>query len=558
MTTVSGDGHKRAVLYARVSTDEQAKEDKTSIETQIEECRKYAERIGYTIVAEFREDFTSTVPMVERPEGRKLTDMLTRRDAEAVIARRVNRLSRDVVDLMVTARQWLRAGVEIHIAQHGRKVEREDDIVFMFEGWQGTQERKDIVERATEALYNKARSGRVVGTGNAPYGYRYGKGCLIIVEEEAKVVRLIFIWYTEGDERGKPLPLHAISRRLSELKIPTPVESGRKGARVRGAGIWNDSTVRGILMNETYCGVWRYGKTKSAGRQGNVTRSKQGVENQVAVAVPAIIDRETWERAQERRAYNKRMAQRNCRHDYLLRGMIRCGCGKAMVGDTVRGPYSYYCCTSHYHYYAGIEQVACSEKPVRCDAADEAAWNYILGLLKDAGAFESAIRDAQKAELDTLAPKRERLETVLSLIADCDREAKNYAQEIGRAGGAMRRALEVQIADVEKRYAALTIERDELKAQLDTQRLTEHAIQAALRFREDMIERLQAATFEDKRRVLELLQAQVTVKDRQVRTTCLIPSEYPIAQDFAKVAFDKDPEKFLKQGPSMHMMGHGH
>ncbi len=525
---------KRAVLYARVSTDEQAKEDKTSIETQIEECRKYAERIGYPIVAEFREDYTGTLPMADRPEGKKLTDMLTRREADAVIARRVNRLSRDVVDLMVTARQWLRADIEIHIAQHGRRVEREDDIVFMFEGWQGTQERKDIVERATEALYNKARNGRVVGTGNAPYGYRYGKGCLIIVEEEAGVVRLIFKWYTEGDERGKPLPLHAISRRLSELKIPTAVESGRKGARKRGAGIWNDSTVRGILMSETYCGVWRYGKTKSAGRQGNSTRPKQGLENQVAVAVPAIVGRETWERAQARRAYNKRMAQRNCKHEYLLRGFIRCGCGSAMVGDTVRGPYSYYVCVTHYHHYAGLEQAACSEKPARCDATEDAAWNYILGLLKDAGTFESAIRKAQKAELDTLAPKRERLETVLSLIADCDREAVNYVQEIGRAGEAMRRALEVQIADVEKRYAALTKEHDEIKAQLDMQRLTEHAIQAALRFREDVTVGLKAPTLEDKRRVLELLQAQVTVKDRQAQTTCLIPSEYPNVQSDAR------------------------
>jgi prevent-host-death family protein len=34
--------------------------------------------------------------------------------------------------------------------------------------------------------------------------------------------------------------------------------------------------------------------------------------------------------------------------------------------------------------------------------------------------------------MDTLAPQRERLKTVLSLIADCDKEANNYAQEIGK------------------------------------------------------------------------------------------------------------------------------
>jgi site-specific DNA recombinase len=335
---------KRAILYARVSTDEQAKEDKTSIQTQIDECRKYAERIGYPVVAEFRDDYTGMVTLAERPQGKKLAEMLQRREAEAVIARRVNRLSRDVVDLMVTARQWLRAGLEIHIAQHGRKVDREDDIVFMLEGWQGTTERRDIVERATEGLYNKARAGRVVGTGNAPYGYRYGNGCPIIVEEEAKIVQWIYVWYTQGNERGERLALWGIARRLSELRIPTPAESGRASKRMRGACIWNTLTIRGILKSEPYCGIWRYGKTKSTGKQGNQTQPRQGTEQQVAVAVRAIVDRAMSEQAQVQRKRNSQMAIRNCRREYLLRGMIRCRYGNAMVGDTSRGEYSYYVC----------------------------------------------------------------------------------------------------------------------------------------------------------------------------------------------------------------------
>jgi len=32
------------------------------------------------------------------------------------------------------------------------------------------------------------------------------------------------------------------------------------------------------------------------------------------------------------------------KREYLLRGMIRCRYGNAMVGDTSRGEYSYYVC----------------------------------------------------------------------------------------------------------------------------------------------------------------------------------------------------------------------
>jgi len=103
------------------------------------------------------------------------------------------------------------------------------------------------------------------------------------------------------------------------------------------------------------------------------------------------------------------------------------------------------------------------------------------------------------------------------------KETKNYAQEISKAGDVVRHALEAQIADVEKRYAALTKERNELESLLDARRLTEEAVKAALRFREDVVTGMQNPSFENKRKILELLDTQVTVKDRRIKTTCLIP-----------------------------------
>jgi len=101
----------------------------------------------------------------------------------------------------------------------------------------------------------------------------------------------------------------------------------------------------------------------------------------------------------------------------------------------------------------------------------------------------------EKAELPARATRARERDTqkaaILSLIVDCDKEAKNRAQEIGKAGDEMRRALEVQIADAKKRCAALTKERCKLESLLDTRRLTEGAVRTTLQFWKDVVTRMQ-------------------------------------------------------------------
>ena len=67
----------------------------------------------------------------------------------------------------------------------------------------------------------KARSGKVVGT-RAPYGYQHVRDhngkieTFEPVEEQAKVVRMIYQWYVNGDKSGKRLSEGKIAKRLSK------------------------------------------------------------------------------------------------------------------------------------------------------------------------------------------------------------------------------------------------------------------------------------------------------------------------------------------------------
>ena len=80
-----------AVIYARVSTDEQA-EQGYSLPEQVDACRKYAASNGYTVVAEFREDYTGT--RLDRPELNKVLDMAAARAFDVLIVHDVDRLAR--------------------------------------------------------------------------------------------------------------------------------------------------------------------------------------------------------------------------------------------------------------------------------------------------------------------------------------------------------------------------------------------------------------------------------------------------------------------------------
>ena len=93
MDTAQLNGHKRAVIYARVSSDEQANKG-YSLPTQIEAGEKYARDCDFEIVGRFQDDFTGTSPIETRPEGRKAYAMLRNGQADVLIAYRIDRIVR--------------------------------------------------------------------------------------------------------------------------------------------------------------------------------------------------------------------------------------------------------------------------------------------------------------------------------------------------------------------------------------------------------------------------------------------------------------------------------
>ena len=157
-----------------------------------------------------------------------------------------------------------------------------------------------------------------------PYGFKkikIGKDhTLEIVEEYAEVVRLIFNLYVKED-----ITPHSISVRLTKMGIPAPM-----------GGKWSRDTVHSMLRNHHYAGYVIYNRVKETQFLENgeiITKRVQQPEEEVIIAEGkhrAIIDRETWEQAQNLVARHPRI---NTKRELInpLAGILVCkGCGRVM------------------------------------------------------------------------------------------------------------------------------------------------------------------------------------------------------------------------------------
>lgn len=498
---------KKAAIYARVSTDDQA--DKGySLPSQLDGCRQYIEQLGYSIVVEFKEDNSGAIPVADRTQGKRLAEMVKFREVDAVVVHQVDRLSRDIVDLLATVRNWLRAGVEVYALDVG-KIESELDIVLVIKGWQGSDERKKIRERSMRGKRAKARTGRVVGT-RAPYGYdhiRDENGKVVNfkpLEEEAKIVQLIYQWYVYGDESGQRLSAGGVAKRLSEMRIPTPGETNSGYHRSRGSGMWHAYTVLSVIERETYAGIWRFGV-----RIGP-TRNERPKEEWIEVEVPPLVDRETWEAAQELRGQNKLFSRRNKQHDYLLSGLIRCVCGRAMSGEYF-SDHQYYSCTWRNNHHSHLEERTCWARSVRADAIEVDVWDSIIDLFSNLEKLEKQLRIAQQEELNALDPKLEELNAVEAMIVQTEADAVEIGQALKRVTGLVAKSLEQNMTEVNQRYDALCKRQGTLQMELSVTQLTDDAIQGVIEFAQDVFVGKENADFHVKRRNLEILNVQVVV-----------------------------------------------
>lgn len=191
---------KLAVGYVRVSTKEQAGEERFGIDLQKKEINAYASANGFRIV----QWFVDKVSGVEehKPEWEKIliAEDIMNPPFEAVIVFKSDRVSRDIKQYFYELLRLERKGIELISVNEEFQGELANVyralILFCAE-----QERRNIALRTGNGRKIKAACGGYAG-GKAPYGYYVKDGRLLIDEYEKPVVLYIFKLLFEQDENG--------------------------------------------------------------------------------------------------------------------------------------------------------------------------------------------------------------------------------------------------------------------------------------------------------------------------------------------------------------------
>jgi len=353
----------RCAIYTRKSTEEGLEQEFNSLDAQREAAEAYiasqrSER--WRLLPDRYDDGGYTGANMERPALQRLLADIEAGWVECVVTYKVDRLSRSLLDFARLMGTFEAHDVSfVSVTQQFNTATSVGRLMLNVLLSFAQFEREIIAERTRDKIRAARRKGKwtggvpILGYDVAPEG-----GRLLVNTEEAERVRAVFALYLE--RRGLLPVVQDMERRGWCNKRYVTRED-----RVRGGGPFTKTTLRCLLTNPLYIGQVRSNGSLHPGEH------------------EAVLDEDTWRRAQE---LLRRNGQNGSRHRRLgpaplLQGLLRCQpCGRAMTHSTAtRGArrYRYYVCQTAQK----LGWTACPTKSVPAEKIEASVVEQLRGLL---------------------------------------------------------------------------------------------------------------------------------------------------------------------------------
>jgi site-specific DNA recombinase len=242
---------------------------------------------------------------------------------DLILCKSISRFARNTVLTIQTIRELKAIGVEVYFDNERMSTfDEKTEFMLSIISSMAQEESRHISENVKWTFQKMMKEGKPIITTSRFLGYTKGEdGNLVIVPEEAEIIKLIYTMYDEG------CGIYEIRRTLRKKGYKT----------VSGSDYWHLSTIQSILRNEKYKGDVLLQKTftidylthKAVKNRGQVP------SYYVTNSHEPIIDPDMWERVQERikaqslklRGANRDLSKYNTR--YPLSGMLICNeCGE--------------------------------------------------------------------------------------------------------------------------------------------------------------------------------------------------------------------------------------
>src|ERR687894_2968903 len=192
MPSTNGHGPKRAVLYARVSTEEQARHG-YSLRQQMEALREYAAREGYEVLEEATDPAQSGASL-ERPGLDHVRDLVAAGSVSVVLAQDRDRFSREPAYTYLLKREFEEHGCKIRTMNDRGDESPEGELMDGVFDQFAKFERAKTAERTLRGKLRKAREGKLIAGRTPNYGFTFttARDGYVVNEETMPVVRRIF------------------------------------------------------------------------------------------------------------------------------------------------------------------------------------------------------------------------------------------------------------------------------------------------------------------------------------------------------------------------------
>lgn len=369
----------KVAAYCRVSTD---KEDQAnSLESQRQYFEAYITRQeDWDLVEVYYDEGISGTSLKNRDGFNRMIEAARSRKIDVILTKEVSRFARNTVDTLQITRELKQLGVGVHFLNDGintMDTERDWELRLAIMASIAQEESRKTSERVKWGQKRQMEKGVVFG--RDMLGYRVENGKLIIVPEEAEIVRLIFHKYLN---EGKGTT--TIAKELHEAGIFT----------ING-NLWSNTVLLRLLRNEKYVGDLLQKKTYTPDYLTHSKKYNKGEEEQVYLKDhhEAIIDRETWEATQRELERRSPSPEHKTKHSnrYWCSGKLICGeCGKYVVSRKKKlkngGIRKAWMCVSATQH--GISKVDADGNLIGCDNKEvndkviQAAAKYTLSLVQ--------------------------------------------------------------------------------------------------------------------------------------------------------------------------------
>ena len=321
---------KKVYIYTRVSTAMQI--DGYSLDAQKSRMKAFAEFNDYEIVGEYEDAGKSGKSIEGRLEfNRMMEDIKSGQDGVSyVLVFKLSRFGRNAADVLSTLQVMQDFGVNLICVEDGIDSSKDaGKLMISVLSAVAEIERENIRVQTMEGRIQKAREGKWNG-GFAPYGYSLEKGQLLINEEEAKAIRVIFDQYVHTDMGANGLAKYLENHGIHKIQR----QNGKNP-------LFDASLIRRILKNPVYCGKIAYGRRRTEKVHGTRNDYKL-VEQDDYLLIDGlhegIVTEELWNEAQVKLlAQAKKYEKVNHGKDnkiHLLSGIVKCPiCGAGMYGN---------------------------------------------------------------------------------------------------------------------------------------------------------------------------------------------------------------------------------